>query len=457
MANTGSSEIIPTPQAANSYLSTAGGSRAATVIPVFSAVDRELVKRELERALVYFIECDFPCVLEGFGIVFPVEKKIQRITNSNQDYFTLTVETQRTIDFEKTDETYQSHRAQFPKLLDERDISDRVFERVQSRLSVPCIESDVRKLLKKIITTIKDETVEHGFCEVLGEIGIFVAHHNRQGTTARDWFAGSDIFIDKPWAKTTKLESSAKLNLPTLDNAHEPFAMFYGEPQSKKTFHIKDELSALGYEVPDDISEEFTISVGAFLNDSNKGKKIVSFVSDGLRFLQKNRGDASSGSEIVVQMPIAEIDAVSLNDSCELDISKFPKFLGQLFSLSALLICCSKSKQIPHEVAVELDLDGLEECRLGELNTMIAFPYARLGQKQRDKDGTFYYSVITLVTADEALMIKNGQKYLLSLFLNRKSYDQVASTRRKSVCRRTINNRTALAKKVIEPSQISIK
>ena len=205
----------------------------------------------------------------------------------------------------------------------------------------------------------------------------------------------------------------------------------------KKTYNIEQELLAMGYEIPSQMTKNFSISVAAFVNDSIKSKKVASFVSEGLRTLASSStsGIDGIGSELVIQLPISEIDSVSLTDSYELDSSKFPPFLGQILALGALLICCSKNNQIPQGVVVNLDSPISTNSFLGAL---IAYPFSQLGQRQRDASSYFYYSAITLITPDEANLIGNNQKYLLSLFLRRKGYDQIISTKRRSVCRQTV-------------------
>ena len=404
----------------------------------FSSLDKARIREELEASLIYLVDCGFPCTLEGLGIIFPIEKLIQRVT-SHQDHVVFVQETVRTVDLEKTDVIYQCHRTQFINLLEDRDISDRVFEKVHSKLSFSCKEPDVRKEIKALFRKMKSDILVNGWSNDLEKIGLFVAHHNRQGDTQADWFAGADIFLDQPWQKTLRVEKSSQVSFPKLHSPFEPFEMQFGPHQASISINLTDAITALGYEssLPSDIPP---CEVRLYNSQLGKNKKSLTFVTNGLRQIGFHRGSASA-TEVVIQLNIDEKDP---------QITEIPQQIQNLIAAAALLSSSAKNGNLVSGVAAPLE-DFFGEG--SKPNVLMCFPYRRLGQELRcfNETGAFYLSLLTLITSDEAAALTANHKYLLSLFLKRKGYQQELRFNRSSVF-----NKTAVDEKFTLSRQLAV-
>ena len=390
----------------------------------FSSIDIERIKKELEQSLIYHLDCGFPCFLERFGILFTMEKPVQQVS-SDDKYFTLQVETQQIVDFEKTDEVYEAHRVQFPNVLEMRDITNRVFERVRPHLSGSATEADVRWAIKQIIDSIKKAVVTSGWSDDFALIGTFVAHHNRQGKTEKDWFSGCDIFLDQPRTRLLRTERTSRIEAPVLDNAAEPFSMVYGAAVEQFEITIEKALTALGFETPERLTRMDPIKVWSFLDITtpNKNKRI--FVTDGMQSIAHSKNQ-QTGSELVIQTMGDEFSTEAI---------------ARLIGATCLLADASKSGRIPHGAAFPLGEEalGLPKTKsYGTFDVLIAFPFKFFGQKQNTSSGSFFYSALTLISEDEAELITANKKYLLSLYLQRKGYQTIIKPNRPSVRNRTV-------------------
>jgi hypothetical protein len=403
----------------------------------FSSLDKEHIREALESSLIYLLECGYPCALESIGIIFPVEKTVQKVLTEETSIL-ITLETIKTIDFEKTDVIYQCHRHQFANLLEERDISDRVFLRVSSKLSYTFSEYDVRKEIRNIIRQLKSDVLNHGWSSLLEKVGIFVAHHNRQGTTVSDWFAGADIFIDRAWQKKIKTEKTSRVQFPELTSPFEPFEMQYGKHIAETNLDLKSQISGLGFEPP---SRPLPIcELRVYKTEHTQKVSTLIFATNGLRRIGFEKSGIS-GSEVVIQL---------LVEDSSFNPYEIPKYILAMVSMAGLLIASSKTGRALPCVAVELNEVFTAK---NQPNTLVSFPYRHIGQALRcqGEQGTFYFSLFTLITEDEASSIQSNHKYLLSLFLNRKGYFQETRIQRPSVF-----NRTSVDKKFIYSSSLAV-
>lgn len=405
-----------------------------------SSLDRERIREALQRTLIYFIDCGYPCALEGLGIIFPIEKATQRVETAT-DSMVISVETVKTIEFEKTDVIYQCHRSQFTNLLEDRDISDKVFEKIGDKLSLTCTESDVRREIKNIIRQLKHEVLEGGWSSLLDQVGIFIAHHNRQGTTKSDWFAGADIFLDRAWHKKVTAHSTSKIKFPELVDAFEPFEMQYGKEIASIDIDLSAAITKLGFESP--LAQFPPCSVRAYKAQGSKKGQRITFVTNGLRHIAFAHAGTDLGSEIVI-----ELAADIWQDQSTYEI---PTQAITMIAVAALLIASSKSGTALHYVAVPLqEIFGVKSH---QPHTLVTFPYKKIGQAVRciEENGNYYYSLCNLITEAEAIAIQANHKYLLSLFLNRKGYFQETYTNRPCVL-----NRTAVDKKFIISGSLAL-
>src|SRR5262249_19009891 len=134
--------------------------------------DKRILIQEIENAVVYFIDANFPVYLEGFGILFPKIFERKRVSTMKEKYIVHT-ESIHTLDFEKCNELVALHREKFNGILELRELTSRVYEKALPFLSRQFSELDMRRYIRAIIELIKKEAIETGRSFTLKNLGEF--------------------------------------------------------------------------------------------------------------------------------------------------------------------------------------------------------------------------------------------------------------------------------------------
>lgn len=398
--------------------------------------ERSALLRELNVAIVTYLEFNIPVYLDGLGIVIP-KISTQEKSHCWHDKLVVRSETLRSVNFEKCYELTTFHREQYPGVIESRELAKRIYPRLPLPMSVEWGEKKARRAIKGLIAAIKEEIVLTGSSGQLGTIGDFFALHNRQGDNPKDWYAGSDIFLDPFYEDVLDLGPSRIGEVPVFPDAWEPLSAMLGEPIATFTVNIRDELFKLGYEAPALIDRtehgRDQIRLAVYVSDGREpgeGSSLV-YCTDGLRETAYKHGH-STGCEIVFQLPVSSSEVEKLR-AAEMEV---PRWAARPICMGWLLLSTSSAKQLTIGSGLSCGHPICDSAHT-ELNTVFVTHFGRLSAVQQTETGAFTYQNVIGITDDEARVAKLYSPEHLITLLRYKKLDQLTKRKRSSIVART--------------------
>ena len=385
-----------------------------------TAEERHFLREYLCYALINSLEEFHPIYLEKFGLLFPVTSKNIKPSLVGNDCF-LTKNEELSISFEKCSELLPIHKENYPTIIETAHLCKYIYDELLPKsLKDRWTLKALRRNLRGLISTIRDEVVVEGYSPQLSSLGELFALHNRQGKTLLDWYAGANIALVPKYKKPLESKVISKFEQPTLDSSYEIFHAAFGRSIGKYNFQVKDELRALGYDterfeeqVP---KNEQSISFSVFLDESSSKKHSrYLFVTDGVRSYSSD----PKGVELTVQLPVDNTD-----------IDKKLVLARSLLALGWILIQSNEKKSLTSNCLLCAECGFIPNTTQSAIYTA-PFTQAKLPQKANDK--FFSYINITAITEDEFRFGNLRSPEHLRTLLSFKSYDQVTYPARRSI------------------------
>jgi nucleoid DNA-binding protein len=388
----------------------------------------------LEDAIRYFISRDYPVYLNGFGILFPRIRSIDRSYMMDEKLI-VRKESSRTIEFEKCSNLSQYHRDTYQGMVESKELAQRIYALLPIHQALETSERQVREMIDQTTSELIKEVITQGTSKKLSSLGTFYALHNTQGGRFADWFAGSDIFLNSHYSEPFVVSQGIIRERPVLESSWELLTAAYGEPIKTCTVNISKELEGLGYdatELPNDV--EHKINIAIYQNyDAREKTHYLLYCSDGLRKqgLKAKRG-RGYGTEIVLQLPIG----AALDRHNPRDISAIPLWPMRPLTMGWILIQSSPSRTLRagHKMTEGIPLVSDSDSELCAIFTTL---FSQVRDEQLSVEGPFFFVNIVGITQDECLLAeKNGSEQLRTI-LDYKKLLQYTKPLRSSVIARS--------------------
>ncbi len=403
---------------------------------------RNILRYELNSAISHFIQRDQPVYLEGLGILFSEIHNEQRSEATDGAYYVWS-ETFRTVIFEKCYDLIALHREKFADIAETRELVQWIYPRLPLYITSKWAERDVRRLLRAVIESIKQQVVTDGHSAQLTCVGDLFALHNRQGRAAAEWYAGADIFLHSSWNQIISASRKRAFERPELKSAWELFEAAYGPALATFDIFLPKELRDMGYDpslLPTDHDPH--IRVAAFRNVAEgESNGTYIFCTDGLRKLGiLSKRSKGFGNEIVFQLSQKGADAfVHGANEAPIDVARRPITAAWMLLQSApsrtLRSGAGLSVGAPlYGPSFNAPKSGAPRCTV---STIFATPLQLVRGQQVSTEGLFcYINIIGIADDEAAIASKYSPEYLLSLLEHRK-LTQVSSLSRPSLLART--------------------
>jgi len=385
--------------------------------------ERDLLSKEISRAIVGFLDDDRPVYLEGFGII-SFTKKTEWISRTHGSSMLVRQETARELQFEKCSELVSFQRSRFGRIVETYELCQLLYPRLSLEMQIKWSEADLRSLLRGFMQNLLKEVIISGRSQQLESLGVFYSLHNRQGNKLSDWFAGADVFLAPTYRPILKIGASRLLPRPVLESSWEIFEASYGKPLQVIKLNLAKELGDL--DMRSENLPSLEIQVAVFEKPSKSGERRLLYCSDGIRRLHSSLGaNQHLGHEFIVQT------VSDLNMSAP-GIESVPVWPTRLITLAWLLLESSKSKSVRLGAGLSLGtpLVGSQDPSLKSIFTT---RYSAIGFEQLCAEGRFNYLNLIAINDDESEIARNyGAEHLLALLKYRK-IDQEIRLKRPSV------------------------
>jgi hypothetical protein len=438
---------------------------------------QELLRFELNSALLQFVQAERPIVLENFGIISPERRTISQV-HPMGSLGVVREEVLQTLVFEKCEDTSCLPDGRFPRLVDTRELVQSVYSRLPLSLQIRWSERELRRLVVAFFKSVRSEVVERGFSHQLRAVGHLYALHNRQGERPSDWFAGADIFMVPRQNRPLSLKSVRQFVRPVLESAAEVWEAHLGPAVWSGSFSLSYSLKELGF--PESLVKEYALapdeirvlmfvvplsapgerSQGADYRSAPGGieRRDIVLVTDGLRSASRGSLTRPDSTEPDTQMSGPRLKHELVLHLTERDFphTRFdpgthapssseysphlawapPVWTAQLLAAGALLIASERSNPLRANAALALgrSLTGNRDCLL---SAVIAVPCPRFSTQQLSTEGGFHFANLVGITADEAeLVASHGREHLLAL-LETKGLASMTVTTRSSILARS--------------------
>jgi hypothetical protein len=400
--------------------------------------ERSALLRELNAAIISFLELSAPVYLEGLGLIVPSITSGYR-THVWQNKTVVRHETRRTIIFEKCYELTSYHRSRFPGIIETRELTKRIYPRLPLHMSILWSERKARGYLRGMIEQIKHEIVVRGHSGQLGAVGDFFALHNRQGTSMQDWYAGADIFLDPYYEETLDIGSSRICDRPILDSSWEILEAAHGHALAYFEVDLLSELGELGYDLEHLKSElggdPAPVRVAVFVDEQHEGtgSPVLIYCTDGLRHAGINSLESRGyGSEFIFQVPVKWAEIEEYHE----DAREVPVWPARPITLAWILMNSAKSKSVRTGVGLSAGVP-LNRKAHGEITSIFTAAFTRAKGMQQSTSGEFSYINVLGISEDEAKVARKFSADYLNTLLRYKKIDQITKPMRSSIVTRT--------------------
>ena len=396
--------------------------------------EREQLRGALNTGLLYFINAERPVHLEKFGLLIP---SLQEHCSSyeHEGKIVIRKEAKLQVSFEKCSELIPYQREKFPSVVETQELVQYLYALLPLSMQIQYTEKMIRRLIRGLIQSIRNEVVVDGFSGQLSALGELFALHNRQGTEINDWFAGADILISNRIEMLRHASIQSHFRQPTLTNAWEIFEASYGAPLSHITIDLAEELGKLGYDKEffeaHYGSSETKLKIAAFLQPQNtlSPSPVILFCTNGLRFQSPN--ETELGHEFVFQLRVLDTNHGELKSelASSLPLAKraitLAWILHQSFQQKNLTAGCGLSADMP------LLSGGMRDK--GSLSGIFLTRFTSIPNAQKCDATSFQYLNVLGVTDDELRFSELRSSEHLSLLLKYKNMDQVTHPQRRSI------------------------
>jgi hypothetical protein len=401
---------------------------------------REILRFELNSALLHFTQAERSVVLEGFGIVRPIRKKQTR-THHFGDWGIVREETLQTLEFEKCEDTAGLNLDMYARLVDTRELVQSIYSRLPLPLQLRWSERELRRLLIDFIREVRTEVVALGFSDQLRGAGQMFALHNRQGLSPSDWFAGADIFMVPRQTRPLSLGTAQRFSRPVLENAWELWSAVLGPALKTGSIPLSATLKELGF--PESVISDYSLSIDSipfalFLDpvpsaassevagtDPSKKERGAIFVTDGLRSASLTGNPRQKlRHELVIRVPLAVLGRFGMGEA-ELKHdrsgapSAVPSFVSCLLAAGALLLASDRMNPLRANAALALgrSITGASDSKL---RSLLLTSCSTFGLQQLACDGPFNYATVLGLASDEAaLLAARGRDHLFAILESR--------------------------------------
>lgn len=394
-----------------------------------SEEERRLLNFGISTVIARAVESGRAVYLEQFGIIFADILTRNKKEDIGRE-FRLVKESVKVPVFEKCTDLISFQRERFPNILEGRNFIEEVGEQISffTKLRPKKLERYVRG----IISLVRYEVIAYGHSNRLSQLGRFLAVHNRQGTTERDWLSGADIFLKSPLECPVKVSDLGEFFTPILGSAWEPFEALYGRPFSMFTIKPDEEVAALGLgDLLKDTRGVFApVDCAIYRMGDESSRKFV-FVTNGLRALANGVSKVQNsqiGSELILQ---AEIHSGELPDQETIkDLGRGPLALGWLLAY----LSDTKNLQLGIGVSSKVPVWAKLSCNF---RSILVNTFASMPKVQHSIDGQFCYAALVLLHPDEAQVVAEvGSESVLQILAHRR-LDQINRDSRPSIFGRT--------------------
>jgi len=425
VASVGAKEIFR----AKSYQSTATNSALPQNWLDFliesSEEERRILNFGISSTLAAAVQNDRAVYLENFGIVFPEDFTSSRREDGAHE-FSLFEDKIRVPKFEKCTELVSFQRDRFPRILEGREFFSEVGQRLSSfcKWRAPKLERYVRGL----IALTRYEVIAYGHSSRLSQFGRFLAVHNRQGATERDWLSGADIFIDTEHENILNSRKLGDFVHPVLASAWEPFEAMTGKAFCMFSIKPEEEVVALGLgNLLKDISvSEPVLEAAAYKIESEDSHKFF-IVTNGMRSAAIPI-NGNIGSEIVLPL---EVDSLDANNQDQIkDMSK-----GAI-AMAWLLTQLAADKSLQAGIGLSSKVPLLASSPTN-FRSILTTPCIYFPREQLSGEGRFHYVSLVLLHPDEAQAVAEVGSELLMPLIKRRRLDSMNRESRLSIFGRT--------------------
>ncbi len=367
----------------------------------------------LQDSIRYFLSRDLPVYLDGFGILFP---RVRAIDRSYQQDAQLIVRKEfvRTIEFEKCSNPTQFHRETYSGLIELKELSQRVYAFMPVHRTIQVSEKDIRGELAYLIERLVYLVIANGSSNFFSALGTFYALHNRQGEEFKDWFAGSDIFLQSHYSEPTAVGRSLVRERPVLESSWELLQAAYGAPLAVHEMNLVKELGALGYdiaELPNDIDRKVQVAIFQAYASREKTHYLI-YCTDGLRKQGlKAKKSKGFGTEMVLQLPISGELAAGNKDH----LDEIPLWPLRPLTMGWILMQSTPSKTLRADLKMTEGVTLIPDFD-SDLSSIFCSQFAAVKEEQLSSEGPFYYANIIGITHDEYIFAeKNGADQLRTI------------------------------------------
>lgn len=388
----------------------------------------------LQDSIRYFLTRDLPVYLDGFGILFP---RIRAIDRSYQQDAQLIVRKEfvRTVEFEKCSNLSQFHRDTYGGLIELKELSQRVYAFMPVHRSIHVSEKDVRGELAYLIERLVYQTVAEGSSNFFSALGRFYALHNRQGNEFKDWFAGSDIFLQSYFSEPTSVGRPLVRERPILESSWELLQAAYGAPLAIHEVNLAKELGALGYDVaelPNDIERKIPVAIFQAYASREKTHYLI-YCTDGLRKQGlRSKRSKGFGTEMVLQLPISSELAAGNKEH----LGEIPLWPLRPITMGWILLQSTASKTLRPDLKMTEGVTLIPDFD-SDLSSIFCSAFASVKEEQLSSEGPFYYTNIIGITQDEFQFAERNGADQLRTILEYKKLLQFTKPLRSSLTARS--------------------
>jgi len=385
-----------------------------------SEEERRIINFGLSSAITDYLLHHRAVYLEGLGIVFSKEVSRNRIEESDRS-FKLSSDKLLLPEFEKCSELVSYQREQFKNIVDTKELSKAVSERIA--FFVKWRDRKLERYLHGFLNLIRHEVVTFGYSLRLSQFCRFFGLHNRQGNNTNDWFSGADVFINSDFESIVSTDFKGEFVRPIYGSAWEPFEAWAGKPISIFTINPREELSSLGLRsIADKISSKDELIQTAMYRLNNGDGSHLVFATNGMR--QAGIQASGVGCEFTLNVIPRKFSELSLED--------LQRYGCQPISLAWLLMNESTERcpEIGNGVTSgrtlwHMEADGFRSILLTKSNL---FP-----REQVSTEGRFRFANITLLFADEAQAVAEVGSQTTLMLLGERQNDQINREVRTSI------------------------
>jgi hypothetical protein len=397
-----------------------------------SEEERRILNFGISSAISAAIQNNRAVYLDSFGIIFPeIITRTRREDGSKS--FSLIQEEVRIPQFEKCTDLVSFQRQRFPDIIEGKIFFEDVAERISFFIKLR--PKKLERYIRGLIALVRYEVIAYGHSNRLSQFGQFLALHNRQGATEKDWLSGADIFVKSEVEYPVSSKILGDFVPPILGSAWEPFEAIADKAFSLFSIRPEDEVAELGLGdlLKDVNSANPIVEVAAYRIEAGASKKII-FVTNGLRvagsrIVSKDGSSAAAvGSELVFQVELSSVDLDSLDE-----IRNYAR--GPL-SLGWLMMNLSKEKSLQIGIGISSKIP-LWPNLPANFRSILTTNCSYLPRFQISIEGRFNYVSLVMLHPDEAQAVAElGSEPVLQL-LKRRGADQVNRESRISVFGRT--------------------